>query len=208
MRLVLASSNAGKLEELRALLRDLPRAFDIELISQRELGIAGAPETASSFVENALGKARHASRASGLAAIADDSGLVVPALNGAPGIHSARFSDSLAERQRAAIDRDEANNKLLLERLTPHADRRAYFYCALVLLRHAEDPVPIIATGAWWGEIARTPRGNNGFGYDPLFLVPGTESTSAELRPEQKNRLSHRGLAMAHLRDELGGIAW
>jgi XTP/dITP diphosphohydrolase len=187
VKLVLASSNAGKVAELRALLAPL----GFELRSQRVLGAGDVAETAATFVENALIKARHAARTSGLAAIADDSGLVVPALHGEPGVRSARYAGTHGD--------DAANNRLLLERLARVGDRRAFFYCALVLLRAADDPAPLIATGSWWGEIAREPRGENGFGYDPLFRVPGTDATAAELDAETKNALSHRGQATREL---------
>lgn len=192
VRLVLASDNAGKLAELKVLLEPL----GVELLPQRALGIEDAAETASTFVENALIKARHAAQATGLAALADDSGLVVPALGGEPGIRSARFSGHHRD--------DHANNRLLLDRLAATDDRRAYFYCVLVLLRTAADPAPLIATGTWWGEIAHAPRGDGGFGYDPLFVVAGTRLTAAELPPAEKHRTSHRGQAMRQLLDALG----
>jgi len=187
VKLVLASNNAGKLAELRALLAPL----GLSLVAQGELGISEADETGLTFVENAIGKARHASRACGRPAIADDSGLVVPALGGAPGIRSARYAGRHGD--------DDANNRVLLSSLTATADRRAFFHCAIALLRHAEDPVPIIASGSWWGEIASAPRGNAGFGYDPLFEVPGSGRTAAELDAPEKNRLSHRAKAIAAL---------
>lgn len=187
VKLVLASNNAGKLAELRALLAPL----GLSLVAQGELGISEADETGLTFVENAIGKARHASRACGRPAIADDSGLVVPALGGAPGIRSARYAGRHGD--------DDANNRMLLSSLTATADRRAFFHCAIALLRHAEDPVPIIASGSWWGEIASAPRGNAGFGYDPLFEVPGFGRTAAELDAPEKNRLSHRAKAIAAL---------
>jgi len=187
VKLVLASNNAGKLAELRALLAPL----GLSLVAQGELGISEADETGLTFVENAIGKARHASRACGRPAIADDSGLVVPALGGAPGIRSARYAGRHGD--------DDANNRMLLSSLTATADRRAFFHCAIALLRHAEDPVPIIASGSWWGEIASAPRGNAGFGYDPLFEVPGSGRTAAELDAPEKNRLSHRAKAIAAL---------
>ena len=196
MKLVLASNNAGKLAELSALLGPL----GLDLVSQRSLGVVDAEETAVTFVENALIKARHAAHATGLPAIADDSGLVVPALGGEPGIRSAHYGGRHGN--------DAENNRTLLERLAGSGDRRAYFYCALVLLRSADDPAPLIATGAWWGEIARAPRGGHGFGYDPLFLLPGENATAAELDAGVKNRLSHRGQATRALLELLERSPW
>lgn len=188
MKLILASGNAGKLAELRRLLEPL----GIDLESQAALGIAPAAETRSTFVENALDKARHASRESGLPALADDSGLVVPMLGGAPGIRSARYAGD-----------DAANNAKLIAALGDAREPAAHFYCALVLLRHPEDPAPLVATGRWDGRILGEPRGDGGFGYDPLFLVPGAGCTAAELPAAEKNRLSHRGQAMAMLLESL-----
>jgi len=192
-RLVLASSNRGKLEELRDLLA--PAGY--QLIAQSDLGVGDAEETASTFVENALLKARHAARITGLAALADDSGLLVDALGGAPGLRSARFA---GEHGNAA-----ANNALLLERLRDvPADRRsAHFYCVLVLLRGADDPQPVIAEGVWRGVILDAARGSQGFGYDPLFLPDGQARSAAELDPAMKNRISHRGQALVALREKL-----
>ena len=191
MKLILASGNAGKLAELRRLLEPL----GIDLESQAALGIAPAAETRSTFVENALDKARHASRESGLPALADDSGLVVPMLGGAPGIRSARYAGDDAD--------DAANNAKLIAALGDAREPAAHFYCALVLLRHPEDPAPLVATGRWDGRILGEPRGDGGFGYDPLFLVPGAGCTAAELPAAEKNRLSHRGQAMAMLLESL-----
>ncbi len=188
-RLVLASGNAGKLREFRALLAPLA----IEVISQAELAIESAEEPHVTFVENALAKARHASALSGLPALADDSGLCCVALDGAPGVRSARF---------AGVDGDEAdaaNNRLLIERLHTTLDRRGHYVCALVAVRRPDDPEPLIAEARWHGEIIATPRGANGFGYDPHFLLPDLGCTAAELAPEHKNRISHRGLAMQQL---------
>lgn len=192
-RLVLASSNRGKLDELRELLA--PSGYD--LIAQSDLGVSDAEETGTTFVENALLKARHASRVTGMAALADDSGLLVDALDGAPGLYSARYA---GEHGNAA-----ANNALLLERLRDvPADRRdAHFYCVLVLLRHADDPQPLIAEGSWHGKILDAARGTKGFGYDPLFLPNEHACSAAELDPAMKNRISHRGQALAALREEL-----
>lgn len=186
-RIVLASSNAGKLREFRALLADL----DFEVIAQGELGIEAAEEPHLTFVENALAKARHAAVRSGLPALADDSGLCVAALGGAPGVHSARFSGSNAS--------DESNNAELLRRLHGHAERRAHYTCVLVAVAAADDPEPLIAEARWPGTILAQPRGVGGFGYDPLFLLPELGRTAAELAPDEKNRISHRGQAMREL---------
>lgn len=188
-RIVLASNNAGKLREFAQLLAPL----DFEVLPQAALNIAEAEEPHGSFVENALAKARHASRLSGLPALADDSGLCVAALQGAPGVHSARYAGEPKS--------DARNNAHLLAALADQGgtDRRAHYVCVLVLLRHAEDPQPLIAEGEWHGEILTAARGEGGFGYDPLFLVPETGLTAAELDAERKNRLSHRGQAMAQL---------
>jgi len=191
MRVVLATANAGKLAEFRALVSRLP----IELVAQSELGIEPGSEGAATFVENAIAKARHASMRSGLPALADDSGLVVAALGGEPGIRSARYAGKHGD--------DGANISLLLERLASATDRRAHFYCALAFLRAADDPAPLIATGAWWGEIAHAPRGRRGFGYDPLFVPTPGMLTAAELDTEVKNRVSHRALAMQSLKTAL-----
>jgi XTP/dITP diphosphohydrolase len=187
--LVLASSNRGKLDELRELL--IPSGY--ELVAQSDVGVDDAEETGSTFVENALLKARHAARITGLPALADDSGLLVDALHGAPGLRSARFA---GEHGNTA-----ANNGLLLERLRDvAADRRsAHFYCVLVLLRNADDPQPVIAEGIWHGRILPAPRGSHGFGYDPLFLPDGLTMSAAELAPALKNHISHRGQALAAL---------
>lgn len=197
MRLVLASGNRGKLAELRGLLVDLP----LTLASLADFTADAAEETAPSFVENAVLKARFAARASGLPALADDSGLEVDALGGAPGVRSARFAGADAD--------DAANRRLLLERLAnvPADARRARFRCVLVYLRHADDPWPEIFTGTWEGEIALAQAGGNGFGYDPLFHLPALGCTAAQLAPADKARLSHRAQATAalcaFLRDQL-----
>lgn len=187
--LVLASGNRGKLAELRQLLAGL--AF--EVVAQTDLGVGDADETGLSFVENALIKARHAAQATGLPALADDSGLCVDALAGAPGLYSARYAGRHGD--------DAANNRLLLERLhgVATAQRGAHFHCSLVLLRHATDPAPLIAEGRWFGRVLTATRGDKGFGYDPLFLPHGFERSGAEFDAEEKNRLSHRGLATAQL---------
>jgi len=193
-RLVLASNNEGKLREFRRLLAPL----GIEVIAQAELGIAEADEPHATFVENALEKARHASRAAGLPALADDSGLCVDALGGAPGVQSARYAGDPRS--------DARNNAKLVSALAGIADRRAHYACVLALVRHAADPEPIIAQGDWHGTIVDAPRGTGGFGYDPHFLDPETGQTGAELPLEKKNTLSHRGRAMraliARLEDE------
>lgn len=187
---VLATGNRGKVAELAALLAEA--RLELRLSTQAELGIAAPAETAATFVENALAKARHAARATGLPAIADDSGLVVPALGGAPGVRSARFAGEGAD--------DAANVAKLLGLLAdPALDRRAAFHCVLVALEHPDDATPLIATGVWKGEIARAPRGSGGFGYDPVFLDPGLGRTAAELAPAEKNRRSHRGAALRQL---------
>jgi len=191
--LVLASGNAGKLAELRAMLADLP----LTIVPQRELGVDDVPETGTTFVENALIKARHAAQVTGLPALADDSGLIVDALGGAPGLYSARYAGSPTD--------DAANNAKLLQALDglPEAQRTARFYAVIVLLRHADDPQPLIAEGSWEGRILAAPRGHHGFGYNPVFLDPSHGLTAAEMAPEQKNRISHRALALQALRDRL-----
>ncbi len=185
--LVLASNNRGKLAEFSQLLAPL----GFELRTQGELGITEAEEPHATFVENALAKARHAARASGLPALADDSGICVPALGGAPGVLSARFAGEPKS--------DAANNRKLVDSLAAQADKSAYYYCVLVYLRHADDPQPVIAEGRWNGQIIAEPRGNGGFGYDPHFLLPALGKTAAELSAEDKNRQSHRGQALQAL---------
>ncbi len=186
-RLVLASNNDGKLREFRRLLSPL----GIDVVAQTELGIAEADEPHATFVENALEKARHASRAARLPALADDSGLCVDALDGAPGVQSARYAGEPRS--------DARNNAKLIAALAGVVDRRARYACVLALVRHAGDPEPIIAQGDWHGTIVDAPRGTGGFGYDPHFLDPGTGLTGAELPLEKKNELSHRGKAMRAL---------
>ncbi len=190
-KLVLASGNAGKLKELSSLLAPL----GIEVLPQSAFNVSEAEEPHPSFVENAIAKARHAARATGLPALADDSGLCVDALGGAPGVLSARFAGEPKS--------DARNNALLLERLAGDTRRSARFYCALALVRHADDPQPLIACGEWHGEILEAARGQGGFGYDPLFLVPDLDQTAAEIDRELKNVLSHRGKAMRQLLDRL-----
>lgn len=194
-RLVLASGNPGKLREMQALLAPLA----LEVVPQDALGIAEAEEPHHTFLENALAKARHASRASGLPALADDSGLCVAVLGGEPGVHSAYYAGRDGDREA----RDARNNTKLVRALAGHAGHRAEYVCVMVLVRHADDPRPIVAEGAWRGEIVAAPRGANGFGYDPYFLVDALGRTAAELDPETKNRLSHRGLAAARLIERL-----
>lgn len=192
-KVVLASTNVGKLKELGALLKQV----DLEVVSQRDFDIDDAVEDGLSFVENAIIKARHAAHLSGLPAIADDSGLEVDALEGAPGIYSARFAGSHGD--------DAANNQKLLDELKGihKAQRTARFQCVMVYLRHAEDPVPIIAQGTWEGRILEAPQGDHGFGYDPLFWVEDHGCSSAELSKAQKNAISHRGKALNALLDAM-----
>jgi XTP/dITP diphosphohydrolase len=192
-RLVLASNNPGKLREIGALLSPLA----IEVIPQASLGIAEADEPHDSFLDNALAKARHASGASGLPALADDSGLCVDALGGAPGVHSAYF----AGREGSRAERDARNNAKLLASLGD--ERGAHYACVMALVRSGADAKPVIAEGTWRGVIARAARGANGFGYDPLFLLPERGLTAAELGPEEKNRISHRARAAARLLEQL-----
>jgi XTP/dITP diphosphohydrolase len=196
-RIVLASGNRGKLAEFAALFEPL----GIEVIPQDRYHVPEAPEPHATFIENALAKARHASRLTGLPALADDSGLCVPALGGAPGVHSARYA-SLHGGPRS----DAANNDLLVKELERHADRSAYYVAVLVLLRSANDPRPLVGDGAWAGEIVAQARGNHGFGYDPHFYLPDLGRTAAELDPAEKNRVSHRARALQELMARLG--AW
>lgn len=193
MKLVLASSNHGKLEELRGLLADT----GIELVAQSDLGVEDAEETGATFVENALIKARHASLQTGLPALADDSGICVDALDGAPGLYSARYAGEHGNAER--------NIDKLLEALGDvDGERRgAHFYCVLVLVRHADDPQPLIVEGEWRGEILRERRGNGGHGYDPVFFDPQRGQSAAEMPLEDKNRISHRGKALAGLKQRL-----
>ena len=188
LTLVLASGNPGKLREIGAILAPL----SIEVLAQSALGIPEAEEPHATFLENALAKARHASRAAKLPALADDSGLCVDALGGAPGVDSAYYAGREGNREQ----RDARNNEKLLSSL--QQARKAHYRCVMVLVRHADDPEPLVAQGIWHGEIGRTPRGGNGFGYDPLFLLPNGK-TAAELDPAEKNRISHRGIALQKL---------
>ena len=188
-RLIIASHNAGKIREFQAVL-----GHRWQVRPQAELGVGDVEETGSTFVENALIKARHACSQAHCAALADDSGLVVPALGGAPGLRSARYSGG----------DDEANNALLLKNMaTLDEDRAAFYVAVVVLLKHADDPTPLIAEGRWHGRIATAPRGTGGFGYDPLFVPDGYEQHAAELSSEEKNRVSHRALAVQQLLQQL-----
>ena len=193
MKLVLASGNAGKLAELQCMLAGLP----LQIVPQRELGVGDVPETGLTFVENALIKARHASAVTGLPALADDSGLIVDALDGAPGLYSARYAGSPTD--------DVANNAKLLDALheVPAERRSARFYAVIVLLRHANDPQPLICEGSWEGRIIDAPRGSHGFGYNPVFLDETLGLTAAEMLPEQKNGRSHRAKALQLLLQRL-----
>lgn len=193
-KLVLASNNAKKMKELNALLAPL----GFEVIPQGQLGIPEAEEPHCTFVENALAKARHAAKLSGLPALADDSGLCVSALGGAPGVISARYAGEPKS--------DARNNEKLFADLADHPDRRAHFVSVIVLVRHADDPQPLIAEGEWHGEIIPELRGEGGFGYDPLFFVPEFRQTAAELDAETKNRVSHRGQAMQKLIERLPSL--
>lgn len=191
-KLVIASNNPGKLREIGAILAPLA----IEVVPQGLLGVSEAEEPHGTFIENALTKARHASRATGLPALADDSGVCVHALGGEPGVHSARYAAGAAAGR---DEQDRRNNDKLLQALSVASDRRAHYYCVIVLLRHAGDPQPLIAEAEWHGEILREPRGTGGFGYDPLFFVPELGRTGAELSAAEKNAVSHRGRALAQL---------
>ena len=195
MKVIFASGNAGKVAEMQQLLT--PVGF--ELTSLQDFGLAGAEETGTTFIENALIKCRAAAHQTGLAAIADDSGLVVPALNGEPGVYSARYAGADAS--------DADNNAKLLTQMAPCTDRNAFFLCCMTFMRGATDPTPIIAFGRWHGEILREPQGTGGFGYDPLFFVKANNATAAELPADTKNQISHRGMAcralLAQLQDRL-----
>ena len=186
-KLVLASNNAGKVKEFQALLAPL----NFQVIAQGELGIPSAEEPHFTFVENALAKARHASSASGLPALADDSGICAHALNGQPGVLSARFAGEQGD--------DAANNQKLVQELKDHADRGAHYVCALVFVNSVNDPEPLIVQARWYGQIVEQAVGSNGFGYDPHFYLPELNITAAQLDPEQKNLISHRGQALREL---------
>ena len=189
--LIIASNNPGKLREIGQILVPL----GVEVLPQSVFAVPEADEPHSTFIENALAKARHAAAMTGLPALADDSGLCVDALGGAPGVHSARYAGDPRS--------DERNNAKLLEVLGERRDRQAHYYCVIVVMRHAQDPQPLIAQGLWRGEILRAPRGCGGFGYDPLFLDVVSRQTGAELEPARKNLISHRGKALALLGDAL-----
>lgn len=193
MDVVLASGNPGKLRELASMLDG--RSMDVRL--QSDFDVPPVAETGTTFVENAIIKARHAARHTGLAAIADDSGIIVDALGGAPGVRSARYAGAGAS--------DADNLRKLLDAMADVADpdRSCRFVCVIAMLRHAADPLPLVATGTWEGSLLRTPRGANGFGYDPIFHVPDHDCTSAELEPDVKNRISHRARALAALLEQL-----
>jgi XTP/dITP diphosphohydrolase len=201
-KIVIASNNVGKLNEIGVILTPL----DIEIVAQSTLGVPEADEPHFTFIENALAKACHASRYTGLPALADDSGICVDALNGAPGVHSARFAgEPAAGPAGSRANQDQRNNQKLLELLANEMNRKAHYYCVIVLTRHAGDPQPLICEAEWHGEIVKSPRGSGGFGYDPLFLIPDLRRTAAELAPGHKNRISHRGLALAALAAKLRG---
>lgn len=191
MKLVLASNNAKKLAELRAILAPLGWT----LVPQGELGVPEAEEPHCTFIENALAKARHAAARTGLPALADDSGICIDALGGAPGVQSARYAGEPKS--------DARNNDKLLAALADRSDRRGHYYCVLVFVRAADDPQPIIAEGEWHGEVLPAPRGTGGFGYDPLFLIPELGLSVAEIAADEKNRRSHRGQALARLVERL-----
>lgn len=190
-QIVLASNNTGKLREFGQMLARI----DIEVLPQKHFDIPAAEEPHITFVENALAKARHAAKLTGLPALADDSGICVAALGGAPGVFSARFAGEPTS--------DDRNNQKLVADLQGQADRRAHYVAVLVFVHHAEDPQPIICEGEWHGEIIDTPRGKNGFGYDPYFLVPDLNQTAAEISAEEKNKRSHRGKALKLLMERL-----
>lgn len=188
-KVVLATGNAGKVRELASLLRD----FGLDIVAQTELGVESAEETGLTFIENAILKARHAAAITGMPAIADDSGLVVDALGGAPGIYSARYAGV------DASDRQNLEKLLVALKDVPDGQRQAQFHCVLVYLRHADDPTPLVFHGVWPGEITRAPAGEGGFGYDPIFYVPSEGKTAAELTREAKSAISHRGQALKKL---------
>lgn len=190
-KIVIASGNPGKLREIRRILEPL----DFIVVPQSDFGVPECPEPHVTFIENCLAKARHAALHTGLPALADDSGICVDALNGAPGVYSARYAGEPKSDQR--------NNEKLIETLKEEPNRKAHYYCVIVLVRHPDDPQPLIAEGSWHGEIIDTPRGENGFGYDPYFYLPEFGKTGAELDPDQKNAISHRGQALAALVSKL-----
>jgi len=183
-KIVIASGNPGKLREIGRILEPL----DFQVVAQSDFGVPECPEPHVTFIENCLAKARHASLHTGLPALADDSGICVDALNGAPGVYSDRYAGEPKSDQR--------NNEKLIQALSGEANRKAHYYCVIVLVRHPDDPQPLIAEGSWHGEIIDTPRGENGFGYDPYFFLPEFGKTGAELEPDHKNAISHRGKAL------------
>ena len=183
-KIVIASGNPGKLREIGHILEPL----DFQVVPQSDFGVPECPEPHVTFIENCLAKARHAALHTGLPALADDSGICVDALNGAPGVYSARYAGEPKSDQR--------NNEKLIEALKGEPNRKAHYYCVIVLVRHPDDPQPLIAEGSWHGEIIDTPRGENGFGYDPYFYLPEFGKTGAELEPDHKNAISHRGMAL------------
>lgn len=185
-KVVLATGNAGKVRELADLLRD----FGLDVVAQTELGVESAEETGLTFIENAILKARHAAQVTGLPAIADDSGLAVDALGGAPGIYSARYAGE------DATDQQNLEKLLVTLKDVPDEQRQAQFHCVLVYMRHAQDPTPLVFHGCWEGEITREAAGAGGFGYDPIFYVPGVGKTAAELTRDEKRAISHRGQAL------------
>lgn len=190
-KIVLASGNQGKVREFTSLFAD----YGVEMVAQKALGVEDVPETGTTFVENAIIKARHAAKVTGLPAIADDSGLVVDALGGAPGIYSARYAGA------SATDADNIDK--LLAALEGEQNRQAHFFCTLVFMRHADDPVPLVSQGKWQGEILKTRQGEGGFGYDPVFYLPSHSCTAAQLEKTEKNRVSHRGNALSLLLDSM-----
>ena len=193
-KLVIASNNPGKLREISRILAPL----GFEAVPQSAFNVPEAEEPHVTFIENCLTKARHAARLTGLPALADDSGICVDALGGAPGVYSARYAGEPRSDQR--------NNEKLIAELAGHSNRRAHYYCVIVYLRHADDPQPIIAEGSWHGEIIDTPRGDGGFGYDPYFWLPALGKTGAELDADVKNGISHRGVALRELVGRLGVV--
>jgi XTP/dITP diphosphohydrolase len=190
-KIVIASGNPGKLREIRRILEPL----DFQVVPQSDFGVPECPEPHVTFIENCLAKARHAALHTGLPALADDSGICVDALNGAPGVYSARYAGEPKSDQR--------NNEKLIAALKGETNRKAHYYCVIVLVRHPDDPQPLIAEGSWHGEIIDTPRGQNGFGYDPYFYLPEFGKTGAELEPDHKNAISHRGKALKLLVSKL-----
>lgn len=193
-KIVIASGNAGKLREITRILEPL----HIDAVPQSDFGVPDCPEPYVTFIENCLAKARHASAHTGLPALADDSGICVEALNGAPGVYSARYAGEPKS--------DARNNDKLIAELKNQTNRRAHYYCVMVLVRYAEDPEPVIAEGRWFGEIIDTPRGEGGFGYDPYFLLPALGKTGAEMDADAKNAVSHRGQALRELAAKLKSL--